>query len=132
MFSAPDGTAAVGLNWDGAVDPTLTVVRLDGEDGYHVLLFVTETEDADELLVELLRYQVDGIVMASTHLSSGLAQQIVADRQRSALFCRDLHQPACHVHGVAGGGDVLVRARQLVLVARRCMSFLRQRPVSRP
>jgi len=50
------------------------------KDGYHVLLFITETEDADELLLELLRHQVDGIVMASTHLSSGLAQQIADAR----------------------------------------------------
>ncbi len=58
------------------------------KDGYHVLLFVTETEDADELLVELLRYQVDGIVMASTHLSSGLAQQIADARIPVVMFNR--------------------------------------------
>ena len=58
------------------------------KDGYHVLLFVTQTEDADELLVELLRYQVDGIVMASTHLSSGLAQQIADARIPVVMFNR--------------------------------------------
>ena len=58
------------------------------KDGYHVLLFVTETEDADELLVELLRYQVDGIVMASTHLSSGLAQQIADARIPVVMYNR--------------------------------------------
>ncbi len=58
------------------------------KDGYHVLLFITETEDADELLVELLRYQVDGIVMASTHLSSGLAQQIADARIPVVMFNR--------------------------------------------
>ena len=58
------------------------------KDGYHVLLFVTQTEDADELLVELLRYQVDGIVMASTHLSSGLAQQIAEARIPVVMFNR--------------------------------------------
>lgn len=57
-------------------------------DGYHVLLFITETDDADELLVELLRYQVDGIVMASTHLSSGLAQQIAEARIPVVMFNR--------------------------------------------
>jgi DNA-binding LacI/PurR family transcriptional regulator len=35
------------------------------KNGYHVLLFINEVEEADELLVELMRYQVDGIVMAS-------------------------------------------------------------------
>ena len=58
------------------------------KDGYHVLLFITESEDADELLVELLPYQVDGIVMASTHLSSGLAQQIAAARIPVVMFNR--------------------------------------------
>jgi len=58
------------------------------KDGYHVLLFITETEDADELLLELLRYQVDGIVMASTHLSSGLAQQIADARIPVVMFNR--------------------------------------------
>ena len=53
-----------------------------------MLLFITETEDADELLVELLRYQVDGIVMASTHLSSGLAQQIAQARIPVVMFNR--------------------------------------------
>ena len=58
------------------------------KDGYHVLLFITATEDADELLLELLRYQVDGIVMASTHLSSGLAQQIADARIPVVMFNR--------------------------------------------
>ena len=58
------------------------------KDGYHVLLFVTQTEDADELLVELLRYQVDGIVMASTQLSSSLAQQIADARVPVVMFNR--------------------------------------------
>ncbi|MDN3919388.1 LacI family DNA-binding transcriptional regulator [Roseateles violae] len=56
--------------------------------GYHVLLFITDTEDADELLVELMRYQVDGIVMASTQLSSGLAQQIAEARVPVVMFNR--------------------------------------------
>lgn len=43
------------------------------QDGYHVLLFISETEDADNVLADILQYQVDGIVMASTTLSSALA-----------------------------------------------------------
>jgi len=43
------------------------------QDGYHVLLFISQTEDADEVLTDILQYQVDGIVMASTSLSSALA-----------------------------------------------------------
>ena len=57
-------------------------------EGYHVLLFITDTEDADDLLVELLAYQVDGIVMASTTLSSGLASQIADARIPIVMFNR--------------------------------------------
>ena len=42
--------------------------------GYHVLLFCTQSGDADNLMLEILQYQVDGIVMASTTFSSPLAR----------------------------------------------------------
>ena len=61
--------------------------RLQSHD-YHVLLFITDSENADELLVELMRYQVDGIVMASTQLSSALAQQIADARVPVVMFNR--------------------------------------------
>jgi DNA-binding LacI/PurR family transcriptional regulator len=57
-------------------------------DGYHVLLFINDTEEADDLLVELMRYQVDGIVMASASLSSALAQQIAEARIPVVMFNR--------------------------------------------
>lgn len=41
--------------------------------GYHVLLFISETAQADSVLTDILQYQVDGIVLASTTLSSALA-----------------------------------------------------------
>jgi len=43
-------------------------------DGYHVLLFISKTEEVDSVLADILQYQVDGIVMASTSLSSALAR----------------------------------------------------------
>ena len=58
------------------------------QDGYHLLLFITDNEDADELLLELMRYQVDGIVMASTMLSSRLAQEIAQARVPVVMFNR--------------------------------------------
>lgn len=58
------------------------------EEGYHVLLFITDNEAADELLMDLLGYQVDGIVMASTTLSSGLAAQIADARIPIVMFNR--------------------------------------------
>jgi len=41
--------------------------------GYHVLLFISEIDEVDEVLSDILQYQVDGIVMASVTLSAGLA-----------------------------------------------------------
>ena len=56
--------------------------------GYHVLLFISETADADEILVDILQYQVDGIVMASTTLSSGLAHNCAEAGIPVVLFNR--------------------------------------------
>ncbi len=43
-------------------------------DGYHVLLFIGDRHESDSVLAEILQYQLDGIVMASTVLSSALAR----------------------------------------------------------
>ena len=42
--------------------------------GYHVLMFISDLDQADGVLAEILQYQVDGIVMASTTLSPALAK----------------------------------------------------------
>ena len=57
-------------------------------DGYHVLLFISETAEADAILADILQYQVDGIVMASTTLSSGLAQDCAEAGIPVVLFNR--------------------------------------------
>ncbi|MBC7380592.1 MAG: LacI family DNA-binding transcriptional regulator [Burkholderiaceae bacterium] len=43
--------------------------------GYHVLMFISDGHETDGVLGEILQYQVDGIVMASTMLSPDLARQ---------------------------------------------------------
>lgn len=43
--------------------------------GLHVLMFISDEADANGVLEEILQYQVDGIVMASTTLSPELARQ---------------------------------------------------------
>ncbi|WPB55460.1 LacI family DNA-binding transcriptional regulator [Xylophilus sp. GOD-11R] len=57
-------------------------------EGYHVLLFISETGDADAVLADILQYQVDGIVMASTTLSSALAQDCAEAGIPVVLFNR--------------------------------------------
>lgn len=43
--------------------------------GYHVLLFMTDPGHQDEVVQQMLEYQVQGIVMASATLSSSLARE---------------------------------------------------------
>ncbi|MBS7778220.1 LacI family DNA-binding transcriptional regulator [Acidovorax sp. CCYZU-2555] len=57
-------------------------------DGYHVLLFISETTEADSVLTDILQYQVDGIVMASTTLSSALANDCTRAGIPVVLFNR--------------------------------------------
>ena len=57
-------------------------------DGYHVLLFVSDGQDTDELVAEILQYHVDGIVIAATTLSSGLARQCADASIPVVLFNR--------------------------------------------
>ena len=57
-------------------------------DGYHVLLFVNDTPNSDELVNQILQYHVDGIVLASTTLSSGLAQRCADAAIPVVLFNR--------------------------------------------
>lgn len=43
--------------------------------GYHVLLFMTDQGKQDQVVQQILQYQVEGIVMASATLSSRLARE---------------------------------------------------------
>ncbi|MGB6104297.1 MAG: LacI family DNA-binding transcriptional regulator [Pusillimonas sp.] len=61
--------------------------------GYHVLLFIrnepsSKDSDNDALLLEMLQYQVDGIVLASTMMSSELAVHCQAAGIPVVLFNR--------------------------------------------
>jgi len=78
------------------------------ERGYHVLVFMaTLTEDnVDQLLEELLDYQVDGIVMASASMSSDLARRCEKAGVPVVLFNRrqdDKRLSAITSDNVAGG-----------------------------
>jgi len=43
--------------------------------GYHLLMFISDEAESDGVLAEILQYQVDGIVMASTMLSPDMARR---------------------------------------------------------
>lgn len=80
--------------------------RLLQSRGYHVLLFMTEPGQQDEVIQEILQYQVDGVVMASVTLSSHIAQECAAIGVPVVLFNRYIpDSPASSVvsDNVAGG-----------------------------
>ena len=84
--------------------------RLQRE-GFHVLLFMTDAEDADQILQEILQYQVQGILMASVTLSSGLAEECADLGIPVVLFNRIV--PGTHASTVSsdnfGGGERIGR-----------------------
>ena len=67
-------------------------------DGYHVLLFITSRDESDGMLAEILQYQVDAIVMASTVLSSALARDCARAGSPVILFNRMTRRAANEDH----------------------------------
>ncbi len=80
-------------------------------DGYHVLLFFSDTANSDDLVSEILQYHVDGIVLAATTLSSSLAQRCADAAIPVVLFNRVMARGA--VSSVrsdnVGGGRAVAR-----------------------
>ena len=94
--------------------------------GRQVLLFtVRDGETVDDLLPELLQYQVDGVVIASANLSSGMARTCAALGTPVVLFNRVSKDAAvssvCCENRVGGrlAADVLAQAghRRLAFLA---------------
>ncbi len=56
--------------------------------GYRVLLFMSDPGDQDAVVQDMLQYQVEGVVMASAHLSSHLAQRCMDNGIPVVLFNR--------------------------------------------
>ena len=76
-----------------------------------MLLFMADAEDADQILQEILQYQVQGILMASVTLSSGLAEECAGLGIPVVLFNRII--PGTHASTVSsdnfGGGERIGR-----------------------
>jgi len=56
--------------------------------GYHVLMFISGTEEPGAVLAEILQYQIDAIVMASTTLSPHFAKSCADSGVPVVLFNR--------------------------------------------
>lgn len=61
-------------------------------DGHHVLLFLSDNPNSDELVNEILQYHVDGIILAATTLSSSIAQRCADAAIPVVLFNRVMAQ----------------------------------------
>jgi DNA-binding LacI/PurR family transcriptional regulator len=84
------------------------------QDGYHCLLFIAPAhQEADELLMELMQYHVDGIVLLAATLSSGLAKDCAEAGIPVVLFNR-IAQDADTISSVAcdnfAGGQLAAQA----------------------
>ncbi len=96
-------------------------------DGYHVLLFVTDTQNADELVNQILQYHVDGIVLAATTLSSSVAQRCADAAIPVVLFNRVMAAgssgsvSSVRSDNVAGGRAV---ARHLAQTGHRRVAYI--------
>ncbi len=87
------------------------------EDGYHVLLFIAPAHaDADELLLELMQYHVDGIVLLSATLSSGIAKDCATAGIPVILFNR-IAQAGGTVNSVASDNEAGGRLAAQALLA---------------
>jgi DNA-binding LacI/PurR family transcriptional regulator len=96
------------------------------EEGYHVLVFISSltADRADQIMQEILDYQVDGIVLASVTVSSGLAARCHAADVPVVLFNRsqdDERLSAVTTDNLAGGRSV---AQHLVALGCRRVGYI--------
>lgn len=96
-------------------------------DGFHLLLFITDNQNSDDLIGELLQYNVDGIVLGATTLSSSLAQRCADASIPVVLFNRVMAEGGVNTvssvrsDNVGGGREV---ARHLVAAGHRRIAFI--------
>jgi DNA-binding LacI/PurR family transcriptional regulator len=94
------------------------------ERGFHVLLFMTDPGKQDEVVQQMLEYQVEGIVMASATLSSTLARECAQTGIPVVLFNRYVpSSPASSVTSDNIEGGRLV-AQFLVQGGHRRIAFI--------
>jgi DNA-binding LacI/PurR family transcriptional regulator len=95
-------------------------------EGYHVLVFMASQTagDIDEVLAEILDYQVDGIIVASVAMSSSLATRCQEAGVPVVLFNRsqdDYNLSSVTSDNISGGGKV---ADHLISLGHQRISYL--------
>ena len=94
--------------------------------GYHVLVFLApvSTVNVDQVVHEIMDYQVDGIVLASVSMSSNLAERCLATGRPVVLFNRGQDDPrlsSVTTNNRAGGRAL---ADYLVSVGHRRIAYI--------
>ena len=97
------------------------------QDGYHLLIFIGDNANSDDLVEEILQYNVDGIVLGATTLSSALAQRCAAASIPVVLFNRIMASGSAGAvssvrsDNVGGGRDI---ARFLVAGGHQRIAYI--------
>lgn len=95
------------------------------QQGYHILVFIANSNrDVDHVMAEIVDYQVDGIVLASVAMSSGLAARCRTHAIPVVLFNRDQDDPSLScvtTENVAGGHGI---AEFLVATGHRRIAYV--------
>ena len=98
--------------------------RLLQSRGYHLLLFMTEPGQQDEVIQEILQYQVDGVVLASVTLSSHIAEECAGLGVPVVLFNRyvpDTQASSVVSDNITGGRNI---AELLVREGHKEIAFI--------
>ena len=72
--------------------------------GYHVMLFMTQPGQQDQVINEILQYKMDGVVLASVTLSSHIAEECANIGVPVVLFNRYI--PDSHVSSVTSDNEL--------------------------
>ena len=72
--------------------------------GYHVMLFMTQPGQQDQVISEILQYKMDGVVLASVTLSSHIAEECANIGVPVVLFNRYI--PDSHVSSVTSDNEL--------------------------
>ena len=97
------------------------------QDGYHLLIFIGDNANSDDLVEEILQYNVDGIVLGATTLSSALAQRCADASIPVVLFNRIMASGSAGAvssvrsDNVGGGRDI---ARFLVASGHQRIAYI--------
>ncbi len=97
------------------------------QDGYHLLIFIGDNANSDGLVEEILQYNVDGIVLGATTLSSALAQRCADASIPVVLFNRIMASGSAGAvssvrsDNVGGGRDI---ARFLVTGGHQRIAYI--------